>query len=249
MKKMLITLAVLMVVGMVAEMALADSGAPSGPHFNLNIIGMKKDKNSNIGCGEGHRIFVPMEGTKSGRPPVKILLTQSPDDETFAVIDCDGTDGTAAFMLPNPDPGDGSNCTKYSVYIRPRGIPGGKAKIRTCAERCIEVDEGGECVTWEEVCSTESVELERKSGKQRFINVSKEMLTLCVEVCVEWDTDPESPTFGDCLEWDYRRVYLFDPILQNYFWEYDNNGLKLAQVRFYLQPTCYTDDEWECPAK
>jgi len=26
---------------------------------------------------------------------------------------------------------------------------------------------------------------------------------------------------------------LFDPALQDYFWSYDNNGMKLAQFRFY----------------
>jgi len=28
-------------------------------------------------------------------------------------------------------------------------------------------------------------------------------------------------------------VSLFDPALQDYFWNYDNNGLRLAQLRFY----------------
>ena len=28
-------------------------------------------------------------------------------------------------------------------------------------------------------------------------------------------------------------VNLFDTCLQNYFWNYDNNGLKLLQLRFY----------------
>ena len=31
-------------------------------------------------------------------------------------------------------------------------------------------------------------------------------------------------------------VWLFDPCLQGYFWQYDNNGLKLLQVRFYQNP-------------
>lgn len=87
------------------------------------------------------------------------------------------------------------------------------------------------CVTWEEVCSIESVTLERISGKghkQRFENVSKELLTLCVEVCVEWDL-----VTGDCLATEWMRLYLFDETLRGYFWEYDNNKLKLLQVRFY----------------
>lgn len=33
------------------------------------------------------------------------------------------------------------------------------------------------------------------------------------------------------------RIPLFDERLQGYFWEYDNNGLKLLQLRFYEVPT------------
>jgi hypothetical protein len=28
-------------------------------------------------------------------------------------------------------------------------------------------------------------------------------------------------------------VNVFNPCLQNYFWNYNNNGLKLLQLRFY----------------
>jgi hypothetical protein len=265
MKRTIITsLIVVMVLSIGAAYAYqADTGrgGPSGPHFNLNLIGMQKAKKADFdaNCGNGHRIFVPMEGTKSGKPPVKIMLTESPDDVTFEVIDCDGTDGEAAFMLPNPDPGDDpqwEGCTRYSVWIRPLGIPGGKAQIRTCAEQCVEIDPTKEpddpdyCVTWEEVCSIEPVVLERTSGKghsQKFINVSKELLTICAEICTEYDTDPLSATYGECITYEYKRLYLFDEELRGYFWEYDADGLKLAQLRFYMEPTCYSENDWSCP--
>ena len=32
---------------------------------------------------------------------------------------------------------------------------------------------------------------------------------------------------------DEYNVYLFDRCFENYFWNYDNNGLKLLQLRFY----------------
>jgi hypothetical protein len=246
----LAALAILVVLASDSNVALADkpegngNGAPSGPHFNLNIIGMKKDKNANMDCGNGHRIFVPMETPgNGGKLPVKIMLTEAPDEVTFAVIDCDGTDGRAEFMLPNPDPNK-QGCTKYSVYVRALGKPNGKAKITTCAEQCIEVDpcDPGTCVTWEKVCSVEPVMLERTKGKQKFVNVSKELLTICAEICTGYDE-----VTGECDTWDWMRLYLFDPLLQNYFWEYDNNGLKLAQLRFYMEETCYSEEEWSCP--
>src|SRR4029077_943309 len=46
--------------------AQTGNGAPSGPHFNLNIIGVSHDKNPNMnGKGSGSVIFVAL-GTKSG---------------------------------------------------------------------------------------------------------------------------------------------------------------------------------------
>jgi hypothetical protein len=33
------------------------------------------------------------------------------------------------------------------------------------------------------------------------------------------------------------RMPLFDGRLEDYFWQYDNNGLKLVQLRFYEIPT------------
>ncbi|MDA1128364.1 MAG: hypothetical protein O2913_06675 [Chloroflexi bacterium] len=34
-----------------------------------------------------------------------------------------------------------------------------------------------------------------------------------------------------------ERVALFDAALEGYFWDYDNNGLKIVQLRFYEIPT------------
>ena len=235
MKKVIMTMVVLMVFGMVAEIALAGNGAPSGAHFNLNLIGMKKEKNDNMGCGAGHRIFVKLgEPKKNGGVPAqttRIYLTEAPDDETFAVLDCDGTDGEAAFMLPNPDPGQ-EGCTKYSVYVRALGNPKGSAVMTTCAT---------DPLTGEEVCSVETVELQHTKGKAaKFVNVSKELLTICALVCVDYDEDTE-----ECLLYEWKRLYLFDPLLEDYLWKYDNNGLKLCQMRFYLEPTC--DLDMTCP--
>ena len=32
-------------------------------------------------------------------------------------------------------------------------------------------------------------------------------------------------------------IYLFDRCFENYFWNYDNNGLKNLELRFYWEPT------------
>jgi hypothetical protein len=69
------------------------------------------------------------------------------------------------------------------------------------------------------VCSTENVVLLRTKGQQKFTNVTRELTTLC------WDTDGD-----DVCD---TRLPLFDSALEGYFWNYSNNGLRLAQLRFY----------------
>lgn len=176
----------------------AQNGAPSGAHYGLNIIGVPKNKTASMTGNQGHRIFVPLAGK------TKILLSQG----DFQVLDANGTDGSASFRLPSPDP-DGDGITSYSVFARALGKPGGSARIATCAT---------DPVTLEEVCSTLNYVAVRNSGKSSFTNVSAELLYIYA------DLD------GDGTE---ERYALFDDRLQDYFWEYDNTGLKLLQLRFY----------------
>src|SRR4051812_29986305 len=63
----------------------------SGSHFNLNIIGVAKGKTGDFSDSSGRRIFVALEGK----------TTINLKEGAFAVIDANGTDGTAAFQLPN----------------------------------------------------------------------------------------------------------------------------------------------------
>ncbi|WP_295900579.1 hypothetical protein [uncultured Bdellovibrio sp.] len=179
--------------------AMAGNGAPSGAHYNLNIIGVSKGKSADMSTNDGHRIFMPLYGT------AKILLQEGSE---FQVLDANGTDGTAKFQLPNPDP-DNDGITNYSVFVRALGKPGGEARVSTCAT---------DPLTGEEVCSTLSTVAVRKSGKSSFTNVTKQLLYIYA------DLD------GDGVE---ERYPLFDDRLQDYFWSYDNKGLKVLQMRFY----------------
>lgn len=156
----------------------------------------------------GYRIFVNLEGKS------KILLSEG---ETFDVLDANGTDGNGAkFQLPNPDP-DNDGVTEYSVFARALGKPGGKANMSTCAEWLNP--ETGE---YEEICSIATLTVERTKGSQKFENVSRELLYIYV------DLD------GDGV---VERYNLFNDALEDYFWSYDNNGLKVLQLRFYEIPT------------
>lgn len=183
--------------------AAAGNGAPSGSHYNLNIIGVAKAKTSDLTGGDGHRIFVPLSGS------TKINLSEGTD---FAVTDANATDGSGAFQLPNPDP-DNDGVTSYSVYARALGTPGGSSITTTCAT---------DPATGEVVCSSLSTVLVRDRGGSKFTNVSKQLLFVVADLDGDGVLD---------------RVPLFDDRLQDFFWQYDNNGLRLAQLRFYMTPT------------
>jgi hypothetical protein len=201
--------------------ATTGNGAPSGAHYNLNIIGVPKDKSPNFTGGDGRRIFVDL-GKTGAAANTRINLIEG----DFAVIDANGTDGTAAFSLPNPDP-DGDGTTSYSVYVRALGKPGGKATMQSCYE-----DLDGTWCAADFLGGVEPITLEHtKGGAPKFTNESKNLLY--VDYCTSWsagldgipgtdddvcDNVVQSPLFGEDV---------------SYFWSYDNEGLKLAQLRFY----------------
>ena len=185
-----------------ASVAATGNGAPSGAHFNLNIIGVSHDKAPNFNGGNGGRIFVDLTGS------TRIDLTKG----DYQVTDADGTDGTAGFQLP--DPNDGSGQLAYSVWIRALGNPKGSASMATC------FTEFETASTW---CNSGDlvVSLKRIAGPTKFVDVSKQLLQVCADV----NTDP--------LVTNLQLVPLFSDLGTDYFWEYDNTGLKLAQMRFY----------------
>src|SRR5258706_13418752 len=178
------------------------NGAPNGPHYDLNIIGVPHGKTADMSGNNGHRIFVNLSGN------TKIYLKQG----DFQVLDANGTDANgASFQLPNPDSAN-SGTTTYSVYARALGTPGGNAVIHLCA-----LDASGN-----PFCSGDSVLAVRTHGHQTFDNMTKQLLYIFVDLNGDGTLD---------------RVPLFDPLFQDYFWSYDNNGLKVLQLRFYQNPT------------
>ncbi|HET9241755.1 MAG TPA: hypothetical protein VFO10_31090 [Oligoflexus sp.] len=140
----------------------------------------------------------------------KVNLSQG----DFMVLDANGTDGVAAFRLPAPD-ADGDGVTSYSVYARALGKPNGSIKANTCAT---------DVVSGELVCSLETLVQIRTKGKSSFSNVSRELLSISADID------------GDGT---VERVPLFDSRLQDYFWGFDNQGLKLLQLRFVEVPTAF----------
>ena len=185
-----------------------------------------------------HTIFVALGNKKPGASiTTRIFLTQG----DFEVCDGNGFDPAyncddvliargdgAVFQLPCnlniPDDQDEffpcltGTRTFYEVWGRALGMPGGSAKITTCA-----FDEAVK------VCSTESTldVFTRNNGQQVFNNVTKELTSIV---------------------FDGARIALFHGDLEDFFWQYENNGLRLAQLRFYVCSEVDTDPDACDPA-
>ena len=188
--------------------AATGNGAPSGNHYNLNIIAVPRAKNGDL-TGGGNVIFVNL-GTKSAGVTTKIMLEQSASAGVFAVLDKDGTDGEAKFSLPLPG--------SYTIWARALGKPGGEGTITTCATDVTGAPADGD------ICSTEHEVFVRGTGKSSFRNVTTNLTTISLDPLLD------AAAVDAC---GGTTVSLFDGCLEGYFWQYDNNGLKLLQVRFY----------------
>jgi len=177
--------------------AQTGNGAPSGAHYNLNLIGVPKNKTADLTGNNGGRIFIYYEGSTD------ILLREG----AYQVLDANGTDGSAAFQLPNPDDGEGQ--LAYSVWIRPVA---GKGSISF--QSCFTETSTGS--TW---CYAGSL-VQNLSKTNKFSDVSRDLLQVCA------DTDPTTGV-------DLNLVPLFSDLGQDYFWHVDNDGMRNVQMRFY----------------
>jgi hypothetical protein len=138
----------------------------------------------------------------------------------------------------------------YSIFVRPLGSPQGKpyAKITTCAEvvesnmmKFLDADAIkvlNKAAEFGGVASIESTgQLIREKGKSIFTNQTAALLTIVLKIEIyEWqdvDDDPLTPDVLVLVDTVYVRVPIFDELIQGEYWEYDNNGLKLLQVRIY----------------
>ena len=81
-----------------------------------------------------------------------------------------------------------------------------------------------------------------KNGKVQFTDVTAELLTIVLLVTIEYEDDEETIT-----EQVYVRIPIFDPMLENEYWKYDNNHLKLLQVRFYDYPVDVSAGDGDLP--
>jgi hypothetical protein len=238
------------------------NGFPEGGHdYRLNIIGVPKDKTASMDNNDGRRIFVQLQsdnvvtapGGKNNQLAFSkvnhIYLCNSTNGENdvssplcdnywqtnfnqFGVLDANATDANGAILaLPDPcaDADPTTACTpSYRIYARAHGKPGGNATITTCADETGLGFDGTDDI-W---CGSNGINMEAKGG-QKAIEVTDNLLRLTITV--DETTDPGlAACLGDNqVGPEVETVYLFDNCLENYFWNYDNNGLKLLELRFY----------------
>ena len=69
-------------------------------------------------------------------------------------------------------------------------------------------------------CSTENVIRLRNSKKRPYRNVTNQLTTMTGD----FDGDPSTPD---------TTLRVFDDALQGYFWDYDTDGVRRVQLRFY----------------
>ena len=251
------------VVSLAGPSATLGNGFPEGGHdYRLNIIGVPKDKSAPMDDNNGRRIFVRLEsdnvvttpGGKNnqlakggGDDQNHIYLCNSTNGENdvvdprcdawratnvnqFGVIDANATDGDGAiFGIPDPcvDADPLTPCTpSYSVWARTHG-PRGSATITTCANETGTGFDGTNDV-W---CGSNGITLYAKSKKA--VDITGRLLHMTVTI--DGVTNPQlagclgiSTTGSTTLD-----VFIFDRCFENYFWNYDNNGLKLLELRFY----------------
>ena len=187
----------------------------SGAHYTLNIIGVPHDKTADMTGTQGHTIFVPLQSGGDVSRQVKIYYVAG---DRFEVLDRNATDDNeATIMVPSEPEGDLS----FDVYAVGLGKPNGQAIVT--AECTIE-DLIGDCT---DALLMGGFEVNRPKGKPQRLNITDVFrATGCLDL--------NATGVCDAGDLGFKEVWIFNITqLLEYYWDYDNNGLKLMQVRFY----------------
>jgi hypothetical protein len=220
------------------------NGFPSGAHYTLNIIGVPQDKEVPTMTGSNrHTIFVPLNSGEDVDRQVKIKYVTDPNDNSFRVLDGNATDDDLAIIqVPFEyctNLTDGCyDLLSFMVFARGLGKPGpdtGAVVTAECEYTLSVVDpDGTEGLTCEDTLLLGDFEV-RRPGKKPITQDITDIFraTGCLDLAGE---------VGVCDSGDleFRNIWIFNiPYLSEYMWDYDNNGLKLMQVRFYETTSGY----------
>ena len=191
--------------------------------FNADDLGLTQagtDKNSmikqnTIKLAQGEDFWVEDGNACGSHQGAKFVLPADPykctlDDGSVVINDPDCYNQDLSFQ-------------EYQVFIRLVGAKDTGVGITTCADEAVDLD-GDLIVEDLIVCSTENVIKMRSTGKgsMKFDDVTKELLTLCLDTDGDTVCDSRYPLFANELE--------------DYFWQWNTSGKAHAQLVFIPIP-------------
>jgi len=214
MKRLILAIAIIAGLTLAAPTFAQVGQGLSGPHYNLNIIGVKNPKTTPMDDTDRHTLFVPLSGS------VKISYVAGTE---FQVLDGNCTDADGCTIEVPSDP-LGDLC--YDVYATGLGKPNAGQVIVNAS--CTIDGLIGSCA---DALLLDTFTVDRPKGKPRRHDISDVFrATGCIDV--------NASGFCDSGDLQFNNVWIFNiPQLLDYFWDYNNTGLKLMQVRFY-ETTC-----------
>jgi hypothetical protein len=220
-----------------------------GPHWQFNLIGHPKgisgddgngraimvplgvkkiNKNSNFTCTlNGDEQFGYVEDAPGDNAMVDSyvlkgvkLVFEKTSELEFDIIDRDATDGEARILVPETtgqDVVDG-----VDVFIRILGKP----------YACMQID--GVAYDQDQATSgvwyySGHVTLNRKPGKSAFENIND---LFDVYYCDSWVWDDMVQDWV-CTDDDIEEISVFSNVFEQYFWDIQNYGTRIVQVRLY----------------
>jgi hypothetical protein len=193
-----------------AGKAVTGNEAPSGQHFNINIIGHPKDYKGSGEYSGGHSIMIPLknvgsrgeltcldengvvviddQGQTTNLEPTGARIYFEGSDH-FEILDRDATDGDGARVLV-PVVGD---VMQFDIYMRVLGKP----------NTCMNINAYAYDADLNVVPDRDSLGYQ-KDREEHFRKVNQ------LTICVSWDQTTQTCLGG------YRSV--FDTAFETYFW-------------------------------
>lgn len=226
MKRLILSIAIILGLIIAAPTFAQVGQGLSGPHYTLNIIGVKNPKKVDMDLTARHTIFVPLDSS-GDVGPVRIYYVAG---DEFQVLDgnCWDADG-CTIEVPSSD-GLADPC--YSVYAVGLGKPNGNAIVNAECAFSEDLVGGGTCTDALLLDTFTINRTNNNSNKPRRENITD---IFRATGCLDLD-DSGTCNTGDL---QFSNVWVFNiPQLLEYFWDYTNNNLKLMQVRFYLSEDC-----------
>ena len=179
--------------------------ALSALHYDLDVIGVSY-AGSAVMDGIDGSTFVQLGAQNEPPSETKIMFMQG---TSFQVLDSNGTDQRAEFLLPPTTSG------KYEVYAVAVGNPISAAS----AQNCLTDGTTGVVLCNENNRGTAiTIDFKSSKGKPTFSDVAPKLLHVCGVLF--------AGSNYDCYN-------IFDDALQGYFWNYDAQAFRRVHLRFY----------------